>query len=152
MQLALDELTNFNLLETEAEHLRVVSQAGLSRRQVLARLAAVGISAVLLPIVSPVITKADGEDELIPFLECVTDNGKGTFTAHFGYVNQTSHRIVVPLEPDNKFDPSPHDRGQPTIFDPGEHSEVFQVTFDGTDGKKIEWLLKGGKVNAATKR
>jgi Coenzyme PQQ synthesis protein D (PqqD) len=144
-QLALDELTNFNLLEAEAERLRVVPQTGLSRRQVLATLAAVGISAVLLPIVSPVVAKADGEEELIPFLECVTDNGNGTFTAHFGYVNQTSHRIVVPLGPDNKFDPSPHDRGQPTIFDPGEHSEVFQVTFNGTDGKKIEWLLTAGE-------
>ncbi len=141
-QMALDELANFNLFETEAQPPLVVPQAGLTRRQVLARLAAAGISAALLPLVSPVVAKAAGSNNLIPLLNCVTDNGDGTFTAHFGYLNQTASAITVPLGPKNMFVPPPNDRAQPTVFQPGENDDVFQVTFDGTFGQEIKWMLK----------
>jgi len=105
-------------------------------------LAAVGISAALLPVVYPVVAKAAGSNNLIPLLNCVQDNGDGTFTAHFGYLNQTSSPITVPLGPKNMFVPPANDRGQPTVFQPGENDDVFQVTFDGTFGQEIKWLLK----------
>ncbi len=141
-QMALDELANFNLFETEAQRPLVVPQAGLTRRQMLARLAAVGISAALLPVVSPVVAKAAGGHNLIPLLNCVQDNHDGTFTAFFGYLNQTSSPITVPLGPKNMFVPPANDRGQPTVFQPGENDRVFQVTFDGTFDQQIKWMLK----------
>ena len=97
--------------------------------------AAAGISAALLPVVSPVVVKAAGANNLIPLLNCVEDNGDGTFTAHFGYLNQTSSPITVPLGLMNMFVPPPKERGQPTVFLPGENNDVFQVTFDGTYGQ-----------------
>jgi Coenzyme PQQ synthesis protein D (PqqD) len=148
MRLALDELTNFNLLETEVQPLRGVPQSGLTRRQMLARVAAVGISAALLPIVSPVVAKADRAKKLIPLLNCVTNNGNGTLTAHFGYLNQTPYPINVPLGANvllgqvNTFLPPPGDRGQPAEFEPGEHDFVFQVTFDYEQVPVIVWILK----------
>jgi len=152
-RLALDELTNFNLLETEVQRLRDIPQSGLSRRQVLARVAAAGISAALLPIVSPVVAKADGAkagraNKLIPLLNCVTNNGNGTLTAHFGYLNTTRYPINVPLGANlperevNAFLPPPVDRGQPAEFEPGEHDFVFQVTFDYEQVPVIVWILK----------
>jgi len=142
MQVATDELASFNLFEGGVERPLVVPPPGLTRRQVLARLAAVGISAALLPVVYPVVAKAAGSNNLIPLLNCVQDNGNGTFTAHFGYLNQTASAITVPLGPKNMFVPPPNDRGQPTVFQPGENDDVFQVTFDGTFGQEIKWLLK----------
>lgn len=141
-QVAMDELANFNLFESEAQRPLVVPQPGLTRRQVLTRLAAAGISAALLPLVSPVVAKAAGSNNLIPLLSCVQDNGDGTFTAHFGYLNQTASAITLPLGPKNMFVPPPNDRGQPTVFQPGENDDVFQVTFDGTFGQEIKWMLK----------
>jgi hypothetical protein len=146
MRLALDELANFNLLETEVQRLRDVPQSGLTRRQMLARVAGAGISVALLPIVSPVVAKADGGNKLIPLLNCVTDNGNGTLTAQFGYLNQTSSMINVPLGVNlrlntlNIFVPPPVDRRQPADFYTGEQDGVFQVTFD-YEGV-IVWILK----------
>jgi hypothetical protein len=141
-QAALDELANFDLFEAGVQRPLAVPQAGLTRRQVLARFAVAGISAALLPLVSPVVAKAQGANNLIPLLNCVDDNGDGTFTAHFGYLNQTSSAITVPLGPKNMFVPPPNDRAQPTVFQPGENDNVFQVVFDGTYGQEIKWLLK----------
>jgi len=141
-QVAMDELASFNLFEAEAQRPLAVPSVGLTRRQALARLAAVGISAALLPVVYPVVAKAAGSNNLIPLLNCVQDNGNGTFTAHFGYLNQTAIAITVPLGPKNMFVPPPNDRGQPTVFQPGENDDVFRVTFDGTFGQEIKWLLK----------
>lgn len=142
LQAALDELANFDLLEVEAQAPPAVAQSGLTRRQMLARFAAAGISAALLPLVAPVVAKAQGGNSLIPLLNCVDDNGDGTFTAHFGYLNQTSSPITVPLGSMNMFVPPPNDRGQPTVFLPGENDFVFQVVFDGTFGQEIKWMLK----------
>jgi propanediol dehydratase large subunit len=68
MQLALEELTKCNLLEAEVKRSLVVPQSsGLTRRQALTGFAAAGISAILLPVVAPVVAKADGgENKLAP--------------------------------------------------------------------------------------
>ena len=141
-QAALDELAKSDLLDIEVKRPPVVPPSGLTRRQMLARFAAAGISAALLPLVSPVVARAGGGNNLIPLLSCVDNNGDGTFTAHFGYLNQTSSPITVPLGPMNMFVPPPNDRGQPTVFQPGENDDVFQVVFDGTFNQEIKWMLK----------
>ncbi len=73
-----------------------------------------------------------------PVLECVTNNGNGTFTALFGYKNDNPTTIAIPIGRNNKFTPRPQDRGQPTSFLPGRHRGVFSVGFNGGN---LVWTL-----------
>lgn len=77
---------------------------------------------------------------MIPLLECVDNNGDGTYTAHFGYLNQGSDVITLPVGPKNMFVGGEPDRGQPTVFLPGEFLSEFSVVFDGLD--TLKWMLK----------
>ncbi len=133
----LDELQQADLVQgaTTTEAPRPV----LSRRQMLSSMAVVGLSLALAPMVAPITVQAAGDDTLIPLLDCVVDNGDGTYTAYFGYLNLSGTTITLPVGSKNKFEPSPQDRGQPTVFQPGEYHHVFTVTFDGS---KIKWMLK----------
>ncbi len=132
--LALDELHKANLLQSSVQR-----PANPGRRQLLKTMVGAGLSLALLPMVAPVAVQAAGDDTLIPLLDCVVDNGDGTYTAHFGYSNSSSSAISLPVGPKNKFEPPPQNRGQPTVFQPGEHHDVFTVTFNGS---KIKWMLK----------
>ncbi|MDR3666575.1 MAG: hypothetical protein P4L35_07020 [Ignavibacteriaceae bacterium] len=73
-----------------------------------------------------------------PILECVQNNGNGTFTAHFGYQNDLDKTVLVPIGGQNSLSPGQSDRGQTTIFYPGKHADVFTVDFDGSN---ISWIL-----------
>jgi len=87
-----------------------------------------------------------------PILECVTDNGGGSYTAFFGYQNYNRTAVDIPVGPDNSFTPSPEDRGQPTRFHPGRTPYYPNVSFGVVfDGKKLEWTLDGSKVKADKK-
>jgi hypothetical protein len=79
-------------------------------------------------------------DSIVPQLQCVVDNRNGTFTAHFGYLNENNFLVSIPIGSSNKFNPAPHDRGQPTTFQPGRVENAFSVEFKGT---KLTWKLKG---------
>jgi hypothetical protein len=52
--------------------------------------------------------------------------------------------LSVPVGQDNKFTPGPADRGQPTKFIEGEHSDVVRVPF----AKALTWKLLGKSVTA----
>ena len=65
-----------------------------------------------------------------PMLERVVDNGDGTYTAWLGYLSDAEVPVSVPIGVDNQFMFHPHDRGQPTLFGPGRHSDAFSVQFD----------------------
>lgn len=88
-----------------------------------------------------------------PILECVIDNGNGTYTAHFGYKNENATAVPIPIGADNKFSPGAQDRGQPSLFQTGRTpfwpSSAFQVVFDGAN---LTWTLKGpdGATRTAT--
>jgi len=86
------------------------------------------------------VARAQGGHSLIPLLECVDNNGDGTYTAHFGYLNQSDTTITLAIGPKNMFVPGQEDLGQPTVFLPGEHLNVFSVVFSGTSD--IKWMLK----------
>ena len=145
----------FNLLPAEAEHLTQLAleeletahllmpalpaAATFSRRQALTGFAALGLSLALMPLVQRV-AEAQGGTTLVPLLECVDDNGNGTFTAHFGYLNTTSSVITLPVGAKNMFVGGDKDRGQPTVFLPGEHLSEFTVVFDALD--TLKWMLK----------
>ncbi|HEX2623376.1 MAG TPA: hypothetical protein VHL11_24615, partial [Phototrophicaceae bacterium] len=67
-----------------------------------------------------------------PVVNCVADNGNGTYTASFGYTSGNEVTVVVPVGANNSFSPAPADRLQATHFMKGTHDNVFKVTFDGT--------------------
>jgi hypothetical protein len=133
-QLALEELETAELLMPTA-----VQPATFSRRQALTGFAALGLSLALLPVVSK-IASAQGGGMLIPTLECVDNNGDGTYTAHFGYVNTGGSVITLPVGPKNMFVGGDKDRGQPIVFNPGDHPSEFTVVFGALD--TVKWLLK----------
>ena len=75
-----------------------------------------------------------------PVLECVTNNGGGSYTAFFGYKNDNSVSVTIPVGSNNKFTPTPIDRGQTTTFLPGRQVKTFNVPFNGSN---LVWYLKG---------
>lgn len=86
-----------------------------------------------------------------PVMECVSNNGDGTWTAHFGYLNENSNVLEIEIGVHNKFTGTPsEDMGQPTVFQPGRVEDVFTVVFNDDDN--FVWSLGGpnghGSVNA----
>ena len=138
LRLALDELQTAGLLEPDVAPMPPPAPT-YSRRQAITSFAALGLSVALLPMIARV-AQAQGGHTLIPLLECVDNNGDGTFTAHFGYWNHSSATITLAVGPKNMFVPGQQDLGQPTVFLPGEHLNVFSVVFNATD--EIKWMLK----------
>jgi hypothetical protein len=137
-RLALEELGTAGLLEAGAAFMPP-PPATFSRRQALTGLVAAGLSVALAPVVARV-AQAQGGHTLVPLLECVDNNGDGTYTAHFGYLNTGNDVIDLPVGPKNMFVGGEKDRGQPTAFFPGEHLSEFTVTFGELE--TIKWMLK----------
>jgi len=82
-----------------------------------------------------------------PVLECVTNNGDGTYTAFFGYKNDNNVSVYIPVGNKNKFTPTPQDRGQTRVFQPGRHYKVFTVNFNGSN---LVWTLNGRTSTASS--
>lgn len=76
-----------------------------------------------------------------PVLECVKNNGNGSFNARFGYLNRNSTVVTVPVGTNNRFSPDPQDRGQVAAFQPGRIVWAFEVTWPGSGN--LVWTLKG---------
>jgi RHS repeat-associated protein len=81
-----------------------------------------------------------------PIVECVQKNPNGTYTAHFGYSNDNTYAVTVPVGLLNLFIPPPIDRSQPTVFQPGRQQNVFSVVFNG---KPLVWEVRG-RITTAT--
>jgi hypothetical protein len=82
-----------------------------------------------------------------PVLECVTNNGDGTYTAFFGYKNDNNVSVYIPVGNKNKFTPTPQDRGQTRVFESGRHYKVFTVNFNGSN---LVWTLNGRTSTASS--
>ncbi|NWG27280.1 MAG: hypothetical protein HXY48_01960 [Ignavibacteriaceae bacterium] len=82
-----------------------------------------------------------------PVLECVTNNGDGTYTAFFGYMNENSVSVYIPVGSKNKFTPTPQDRGQTRVFKPGRQIKVYTVNFNGSN---LVWTLNGRTSTASS--
>jgi len=70
-------------------------------------------------------------------------NPDGTYSMWFSYFNRNrDERLDVPLGPDNRFEPGPLDRGQPTHFVPLWQKSTFRVVLPKDWGdKKLTWFL-----------
>jgi hypothetical protein len=77
-------------------------------------------------------------------LHCVDPVGPDSLVAFFGYRNDSGREVKIDIGPDNKFIPSPEDRGQPMTFAPGKIRDAVGVRFKSS----ISWLLQGKIVTA----
>lgn len=78
-----------------------------------------------------------------PVLECVDDNGDGTYTAHFGYLNENNFAVEIPVgEGDmgrNTLTGNAISGNPVTTFEPGRVNDAFQIVFDGNN---LVWTLR----------
>ena len=96
--------------------------------------------------------------DVSPIFECFTTQPDGTFSAFFGYENNTVGEggglieASVGLGPDNVVDPIAFDGQQPVTFDPGRtaigDAEPNAFVIAGWDGSAITWTLLGRTATA----
>jgi Domain of unknown function DUF11 len=82
------------------------------------------------------------------FVRCVTNNG-ATFDATFGYQNDNTSPVTIPVGDANEFLPPPQNRGQTTVFQSGNVQEAFTVT-GITSGEGLVWSLTSNGTRTAT--
>jgi hypothetical protein len=85
---------------------------------------------------------------LAPMLECVVFRGGTPEQAVWGYRNDNAFAVPVPIGTANGFAPAPADRGQPTQFEPGPWTGVFQTAFGGA--ATLTWTLAGQTATASS--
>jgi len=70
-------------------------------------------------------------------------NPDGTRNLVFGYFNRNYEELLdIPVGPDNRFEPGPADRGQPTHFLLRRQTGVFAVVVPGDFGdQRLTWTL-----------
>ena len=78
--------------------------------------------------------------KVTPLAPCKTENGQ----LMFGYENKNRWSIIKRIGPDNRFDPAPVDRGQPTVFESGKNKRAFTAGILGTE--IVTWTLDGMSV------
>ena len=78
-----------------------------------------------------------------PVFEGWEPNPDGTFSLYFGYMNRNwQEELDMPIGPNNFFEPTPQDRGQPAHFLPRRHKQVFSIVVPKDFGqKKLVWTL-----------
>jgi hypothetical protein len=97
---------------------------------------------VQLPTVNPQTQFSNGQN-VVPVFEGWIRNTDGTFTFVFGYFNRNwKEEPVIPAGPDNRIDPGPPDRGQPTYFLPRRQPWVFRVQVPKDWGQReLVWTI-----------
>lgn len=82
---------------------------------------------------------------VVPRVECVTKGPGQSFTASFGYSNPNRVVKVLQIGPDNQVTPAPREQGQPRVFKPGDHANVFVAA---SPGGNLKWHLDGSTATA----
>ena len=118
----------------------------------LAAVAAVATLLLATPGAADAQVRYDRGQNVAPVYEGWEQNPDGTYTMVFGYMNRNYQEMShVPVGPDNRFEPGPEDRGQPTRFYPRRQQFVFrvQVPADWGDKDLIWTLTANGKAEQA---
>ena len=78
-----------------------------------------------------------------PSFEGWYENPDGSFSIVFGYLNRNfEEHLDIPVGPDNRIEPAPADRGQPTHFLPRRHTGVFAIRVPADFGEQeLTWSL-----------
>ena len=85
----------------------------------------------------------DSGQSVSPSFEGWYENADGSFSIVFGYLNRNyEERLDIPVGPDNRIEPGPADRGQPTHFLPRRHTGVFAIRVPADFGEQeLTWSL-----------
>jgi hypothetical protein len=88
------------------------------------------------------IPHARGES-VTPSFEGWYRNADGTFSLSFGYMNRNFEEALdIPVGPDNRIEPGPEDRGQPTHFVPRRQTGIFTIVVPRDFGsQKLTWTI-----------
>ncbi len=92
---------------------------------------------------NPYNLKYNSGQTVQPIFEGWSHNPDGGFTMLFGYLNRNwVEEVLVPVGPDNGFEPGNVDAGQPTVFYPRVHRRLFSVNVPSDFGDaKLSWHL-----------
>jgi hypothetical protein len=102
------------------------------------------------PTPTPTATRTLPASLLVPVVDCLAENGDGTFTAYFGYKNSGSQLIIAAGANNspsgtNFFSPGTSVNGQTTTFAIGEVKAAFSVNYSGNE---LTWTLGGPETVA----
>lgn len=99
------------------------------------------------------IEKISG-DSVAPVYDGYEVNADGTYSMWFSYFNRNrQERLEIPVGPNNRFEPGPADRGQPTHFVPLWQKSNFRVIVPkdfGEQTKLVWYLTANGQTNEVT--
>jgi len=78
-------------------------------------------------------------------------NPDGTHSLVFGYFNRNyEEHLDIPVGEDNRFEPGPADRGQPTYFFPRRQTGVFAIIVPADFGdQQLTWSVTANGVTIA---
>jgi len=96
------------------------------------------------PTNTPTLTPTEDvpQSAVRPVLTCVAQGMvPGTYIARFGYVSEARDTVVIEIGTNNRFAPSPIDRGQPQLFLSGVRQDAFRVSFAA--GETLRWVVVG---------
>jgi hypothetical protein len=80
--------------------------------------------------------------DLMPIVECIWNNGDGTYSIAWGYDNPSTDSLYIDFGGKNKMSPGADDQGQGTLFTPGIHHNTFVTTVTGNR----TWTLGNNKA------
>ena len=95
---------------------------------------------------TPVPTLTPTPLPITPIAECVELRGDGSMLAKFGYQNNSTETLKIPIGDKNKFTPGQADIGQPNEFFKGRVANIISATIPA--GSSLRWLLGGAVVEA----
>lgn len=95
---------------------------------------------------SPAAIADSGIAVVKPILDCIYPNENNSFTAVFAYHNPYNSFVTIPIGTNNGFNQNSADMGQPSIFIPGYHSNVFSIQFTNS----TTWKLNNESIIADT--
>ncbi len=82
--------------------------------------------------------------QVTPYLDCVEFLPGYQLRAHFGYASTYASEVTIDIGPQNFFSPGALSLGQPTVFLPGEHHDVFTTSWTVSGSSTQEtWFLAG---------
>ena len=126
---------------------------GRSRMHVAAALsAATALCLLAVAAVSGQTIIYSRGQNIAPVFEGWERNTDGTSSLWFGYMNRNmDEKPHISVGPDNRLEPGPPDRGQPTFFQPRRNRYVFPVTVPADFGdQEVVWTVTAhGKAESA---
>jgi len=96
------------------------------------------------------IPHANGQS-VSPSFEGWYENADGTYSLVFGYFNRNyDEHVYLPTGQNNRLQPGPADRGQPTHFYPRRQTGVFAVVVPADFGEQqLSWSLTANEMTVS---